>query len=252
MPNWTAIANQIAEGMYGDDWRRQRAQEQEMKMNEQRMQLAGNADARAAAGEARAADEFSFSKEQRPMLLKQLQQKIDAGELDLKEAQNQLALFDAQGGVAGEAGRRKAKEEREVGTYNQNIKASNAQIANMQADNARAQSAEQRAAKKDELLMAAQRLENEFAEATKQSRIAGVNEQNDPRVRDSQRLRALIDYAKIAPDEETEWLSEEIKKLSIRNEIRKADQVTAGAASPNAVVPTYPQSDVNRRKMSGL
>ena len=63
MPNWGDIASKIATGMYGDDWRKAKAEEQEMSLATERMGLAKNADARAAAGEARQADEFEFTKE---------------------------------------------------------------------------------------------------------------------------------------------------------------------------------------------
>lgn len=254
MPNWQAIADAIGTGMWGEEIQAYKAKQQAMKNDEERMGFARDENRRANESAGRQAESYEFEKSQRPMLIKQLQQKIDAGELDLKEAQNQLALFDAEGGVEGEAGRRKTKRDQETATHEQSVRESRARIGNMAADNARAAAQEARAKVKDELLATAQRLENEFNQQTQAARIAGVNEANDPKVKDAQRLRALIDYAKIAPEEEMEWLNEEIKKLSVRNEVRKADQATAAAANPQTVAtkPNFSQTDVMKLKMGGL
>lgn len=230
MPNWGAIAKSIATGMYGDEVQDYLAKKQQMQLEQERFGLAKNADARAQAGESREADTYEFSKSQRPLLLKRLQQQIDSGELDFKEAQNKLAIFDAEGGVEGEVGRRKTKFDQDVQKHGQSMKESQASIANMAADNARAAAQEARAKTREEVTLEGERLQNEFARGTQAARMAGVNAQNDPDLKKRERLSQLINYAKVAPEEDMEMISAEIRKLVIGHAASQA----ANAANPNA------------------
>ena len=252
MPNWQDIANAIGRGMFGEEIQDYKAKKQAMAESAERMGFARDENRRAGEQAARQADEFEFSKQQRPLLLKQLQQQIDTGALSLKDAQNKLALFDAEGGVEGEATRRKQQLGREEQTHKQSMKESNARIQSQAADQAFRQNQEKRQAELHALELEGRKLDNELAKRTQEARVQGINTQNDPDVKKAQRLRALIDAAKIATDDETyQELMDEIKILAIERKVGAAQQTSAAAANPNAVQPSA-QSGMNRLKMGGL
>jgi len=235
MPDWKKFADLLGMAQYGDAVRAVEEKKRKEGIEAEQLGFQRSANQRAESAAGRQAEEFEYEKTKRPLLEKQLQQQVEAGNLTLKEAQNKLAVFDAGGGVQGEVTRQRGKEQRESGTYEQGRKESEARIRNMDFDNAR-QAAHQKIA--DELA----NLQLEIQKATKDAQIKGIKDQSA--LKDAQELRAMVDALRAANTEEDyNYLMGKIKDIQQRNEIRKLEgsqQTAANAANPQAAPASAP------------
>ena len=101
MPNWTEIAKAIGTGLFGDEVQQYQGRKQAMANEATRVQLAQNADSRAAMDESRRSDEFEFDKGNRSKKIEQLDNLLRAGVISNEEHQNALDVFRAGGGASG-------------------------------------------------------------------------------------------------------------------------------------------------------
>jgi hypothetical protein len=119
MANWTKIAQTMAEGDFGDDWRKARAEEQAIKSEQLRNTLAQNADTRAAAGEARTQEGYEYGKTRRGHAESMDAAALVAAGLSNEQAQAAIRaqkakedVFNLSGGAQGEANETIAERKR--------------------------------------------------------------------------------------------------------------------------------------------
>jgi hypothetical protein len=215
MPNWKAIADQIAQGMYGDDWRKARSEEQDMKLNEEKMGLARNADQRASSADAREQERFGNEKSSWDLKRQQFQAELEASGLSNKDKKNQLAAFDAAGGAEG-AGKR-TTEGHQMKLNEDKRQGAELGLRKTQSE------------REGQLLpgrLKAQELGNQYEEATLPSRI---DEKNDPLVKDSQLLGSIAQALNSAIRAGDKEQAAELYKdyITMRSELQKKKAISA-------------------------
>lgn len=195
MPKWGDILAQFKRGLMRPYQEQIDRADLEMRLGEERIASSRAENRRADAREGRESEEAVYRRTRRKH-----GEDMDAAQLlgltqGNQGRQNDLDVFNASGGASGEAKRRQAKEDREQGTYNQNIRESNSRISNAAADNRRADSRlkldEGRAQREEtasELENAAQRNRNRYDDETMDTRI---DETNNPTITDRSRVSTL-------------------------------------------------------------
>jgi Ulp1 family protease len=233
MPNWTKIAETIARGEFGEEWDKQKMRKAEIDSAAQRSRLLESAESRAQSAEGRAQDEFGWSKQQRPMLLEDLQNKVKAGKLSVEQAQNVIETFDASGGAKGAA---KRTDEDHQAKLNE----SKARVSQAQNAVAMAKNENERQAALHKYQVEKAKLEEEIGTATKPAIIEQAFDKANPRDRFDTgigSIASVVSRGGLDDSQKNSWLGRMEGLLDMQkqaDEERKARQAGATNKIPGA------------------